>query len=121
MKNYKGPTCSEVYAICEWVWQHGKQMNELARFISPEEMVRTMAAGDCSIGAGFHTSANLSLVSSCLDNSRREPWHYGLRIPMISPILRLVARPELSRVKLTSRPTRLKKEVALAGKISPLG
>src|SRR5579862_4670025 len=45
--------------------------------------------------------------------------HYGLRMPMVSPILRLVARPELSRVKLTSRPTRLKKEVALAGKTSP--
>jgi hypothetical protein len=60
-------------------------------------------------------------VSSCLDDSRREPGHYGLRMPMISPILRLVARPELSRVKLTSRPTRLKKEVALAGKTSPFG
>jgi hypothetical protein len=60
-------------------------------------------------------------VSSCLDDSRPKPWHYGLRMPMISPILRLVARPELSRVKLTSRPTRLKKEVALAGKTSPFG
>ena len=54
-------------------------------------------------------------------NPDAKPWHYGLRMPMISPIVRLVARPELSRLKLTSRPTRLKKEVALAGKTSPFG
>ena len=44
-----------------WSLKGALSSNELARFISPEEMVRTMVAGDCSVGAGFHTSANQSL------------------------------------------------------------
>lgn len=54
-------------------------------------------------------------------NSRGTGWHHCLRVPGISPILRLVARPDESRVKLTSRPMVLKKDVALDGKSSYLG
>ena len=93
----------------------------LARFSSPEEMVQTTVAGDSSVGAGFHTPPNQSLSVRYPTTHEVNHHNYGLRMPMISPILRLVARPELSSVKLTSNPTRLKKEVALAGKISPLG
>jgi len=43
------------------------------------------------------------------------------RVPGISPILTLVARPDASRTKSTVRPLVLKKDVALAGRSSYLG
>ena len=125
------PRCSNFFTIVKVCWSPfpaSRPFCEVClvhwnnrRTVSTWEMVQTIAAADCSVGAGFRYLCKSIFVSSCLDDSRPEPSYYGLRIPMISPILRLVARPELSRVKLTSRPTRLKKEVALAGKISPFG
>ena len=53
--------------------------------------------------------------------SEQSLWLHGLRVPGISPILRLIARPEASRVKSTFNPVVAKNEVALDGNTSYLG
>ena len=45
----------------------------------------------------------------------RNPSVHCLRVPSIPPIFTLTARPELSRVKATGKPLRVKNESALAG------